>query len=63
MTPLPINARVKTEYGIGLFLGMVDGKYKAMINKADWVKGKPYPRPFNEKSPTVNVTVEKVEKA
>jgi hypothetical protein len=63
MTPLPINARVKTDCGIGLFLGMVDGKYKVMINRADWNKAKEYPRPFTEKSPTVNVTAEKVEKA
>jgi len=63
MTPLPINTHVRTDYGIGTFQGMVDGKYKVMINKADWNKSMPYPRPFTEKSPTVNVTVEKVEKA
>jgi len=63
MTPLSINARVKTDYGIGLFQGMVGDKYKVMINRADWNKSMPYPRPFTEKSPTVNVTAEKVEKA
>ena len=61
MTAIRISDLVRTDYGIGRFQGMEDGLYKVTIDRHDWTGGDNYPGKFNQKSPTINVSVEKVE--